>query len=325
VIVVLLSRLFVQLFSDSVLRIRFEAEPETVLAEAGLGGCTVEDLADALPLAVAELPPAQAAYVVERCGAPESWTEQTATEVLCRVVQEPSATPSWVDTPITTDEPSMIDEPLEVGEETPTTSEPPAPVEEALPVCDPSAPAEEAPPVEEPPMAYEPPPLIDELRVDETPVDETPVDETPVDETPVDETPVDETPVDETPVEEASPTEAPPAPPVVAIPPGGAVLEPNDSDDTGFGEGAPPTAPDAGSEDFFGEPVQGDRTPLDPAEEGDAPAAADDLVGGTDFFDTTAPESGTDDGTGGLTPEEIAELNDIVNEANNAVIDNIGS
>lgn len=90
-----LSRLLALFSSDPGVLARFEAEPDAVLTEAGLGECTVAELSDALPLAVADLPPAQAALILDRCGSAESWAGQTVAQVLCRVAQEPVAAPSW--------------------------------------------------------------------------------------------------------------------------------------------------------------------------------------------------------------------------------------
>ena len=62
----LLARLFSLLSSDPELLARFEAQPDDVLAEAGLGECSLSELADALPLAVAGLPSAQATLILDR-------------------------------------------------------------------------------------------------------------------------------------------------------------------------------------------------------------------------------------------------------------------
>jgi hypothetical protein len=81
-----------------------------------------------------------------------------------------------------------------------------------------------------------------------------------------------------------------------------------------------------GGGDFFaGESSSGVVTPIDPAEEGDA-EPADELAGGDDFFgganDGVGAGNGGDDG-GGLTPEQLAELDAINAETADAIIDNI--
>jgi hypothetical protein len=163
-IVEILRRLFALLFSVPELRTRFEAEPEAVLAEVGLGECEIDELADALPLAVAELPPEQATYIIERCGPPESWSGQTATEVLCRVAQDAPAEPSWIDTSATTSEPEgdeapdVVEVPQTADAETPTSDEPPVPDPETPTTDEPTPPDLESNPAAEPslPVAVEP-------------------------------------------------------------------------------------------------------------------------------------------------------------------------
>ena len=142
----LLARLFSLLSSDPELLARFEAQPDDVLAEAGLGECSLSELADALPLAVAGLPSAQATLILDRCGPEASWTGDTVSEVLSRVVHEPDQAPTWAD--VAEEPPIEEDAPAE--EQPPAAEEPP--VEE-------TPPAEEAPPAEEDPgrAVLEPP------------------------------------------------------------------------------------------------------------------------------------------------------------------------
>ncbi|HSL57181.1 MAG TPA: hypothetical protein VK866_05010 [Acidimicrobiales bacterium] len=202
---------------------RFDQDPDGFLAEHGLGSCTPAELAEAFPLAVAELAPTEAAMVIERCGPPEAWGTQSVAEVLVRVVHEPAVSePSWV-APDRVDPTEVAEIPDEaVVDEVPVDEVPgdDEPIDEDQPVDD-APPADDEPidenePVDEIPPADDDPPADDQPIDENEPVDEIPPadDDPPADDEPIDENePVDEIPpADDEPIDEDQPVdEVPPA------------------------------------------------------------------------------------------------------------------
>ncbi len=287
----ILRRLFALLFSDTELRARFEADPEAVLTEAGLEDCGVDELADALPLAVAELPPAQATYIMERCGPSESWSGQTATEVLSRVAEESPATPSWLDSPSAPDEAVVADEALEVGEVPPTVDA-------------------DTPPTDEPPTPEADTPTADEPTASATPP-AGPLVEMPTEEILEADLTPSETDDDSTSLGfDQDTSSATPIPPGMALVAG--VLVPiGPVHDSGFGAGAssapPGTAAPGGVVSAGGVVV---RHPSAPTTSPSIPANLGVIESGS----PTVPDSGGDDVFGVDTPGQVAEFDDTTND-----------